>query len=55
MKKNLSKKVTKKEKVKSNKGESKLKKVFAFIVIGILVCTMIFGSFSYLFYALERV
>ena len=42
---------------KSNKKitQEKSKKVITYIVIGILVFTMIFGSFSYLIYAIENV
>lgn len=40
--------------IKKN-NEGKGKKIVAFVVIGILVFTMIFGSFSYLIYALQSV
>ena len=43
-----------KKNVKKDNGE-KSKKIVTFIVIGILVFSMIFGSFSYLVYALQSV
>jgi len=48
-------KLLRKKDIKKNKNNEKAKKVAAYIVVGIILFAMIFGSFSYLIYALQSV